>query len=969
MNKKIVFIALISLFAIHLQAWGQRAYLSANEEAELKNYIQTFKAKESEFRVTPQMLSYDINTASKKVTITLNDIFAAQEFSPDMVEKIYKRVKKIFPHPYDKYDTKVMTTGVAIEELIPNRLSDNADKSRLWGNIDYKGYPWVENLSRPNTISHGLQNRHISLWASHGRYYDLKGGIWKWQRPFLFGTTEDLYTQTIVIPYLMPMLENAGAVVFSPRERDWQTNEVIVDNDHSIASGSYRETNGNNPWMQSSVSGFALHSGTYKDNENPFTAGTTRMVTSTKKTKGISQATYCPTFPESGRYAVYVSYSTVSQSVPDAQYVVFHKGQSTYFRVNQRMGGGTWVYLGTFDFDKGSSGKNCVVLTNYSANGGVITTDAVRFGGGMGNIQRDGKTSGLPRALEGARYYGQWAGAPYDVYSSKGGKDDYADDINTRSYMTNWLAGGSCYVPTLQGKNVPIELSLAVHSDAGYSPDGQALVGSLSICTTNFNEGKLNSGVSRMASFDFAEALLSGVNRDMRATYGKWMRRDLYNRNYSETRCPEMPSAILETLSHQSFPDMLYGQDPNFRFQFARSIYKNVLKYVANQHGQSYVVQPLPPDNFRMEMTGKGKVKLSWNAVLDEQESTAKPTSYNIYIAIDNGGFDNGQTIKSSSCTVNLTPGRLYHFRITAINKGGESFPTEILSAYYLPNAEKTTLVVNGFHRLSSPAVINNASQQGFDLATDPGVTYGMTAGWSGKQQCFDRSKMGIEGKGGLGYSGNEMAGHFVAGNDFNYVVAHAEAIASARICNIVSCSSKAVENGYVKLGKYDCVDLILGLEKDDGHSLVKYKTFNSAMQERLRAYTKDHGNIIVSGSYIGSDMNHNVNEQYFLANVLKTRFGGTMLGNNTPTIYGLNKYFNIYRTLNAKHYAAYAPDIIHPTGKAYCVMQYGDGNSASVAYKGKDYGCFVMGFPFECITEAENRNYIMRGILNYLLK
>ena len=969
MNKKIVFIALVSLLAIHFQAWGQRAYLSANEEAELKGYFQDYKAKDSEFRVTPQMLSYNINTSARTVTIIVNDVFAAQEFSPDVVEKIYKRVKKIIPHPYDNYDTKVMTTGVAIEKLVPNRLSGNADKSRLWGNIDYKGYPWVQNLSRPNTITHGLQNRHISLWASHGRYYDIKGGVWKWQRPFLFGTTEDLFTQTIVIPYLMPMLENAGAVVFSPRERDWQTHEVIVDNDRTTSSGIYHETNGNNAWTSSGVAGFAFHPGTYKDNENPFTAGTSRMVSSTKKTKGLSQVTYQPDIPESGRYAVYVSYSTVSQSVSDAQYVVFHKGQSTYFRVNQRMGGGTWVYLGTFDFDKGSNGRNCVVLTNYSANGGIVTTDAVRFGGGMGNIQRGGKTSGLPRSLEGARYYGQWAGAPYDVYSSKNGKDDYADDINTRSYMTNWLAGGSCYAPTIAGKNVPIELSLAVHSDAGYAPDGNSLVGTLSICTTNFNDGRLNTGVSRMASFDLAEQLLSGVYHDMGNIYGKWARRDLYNRNYSETRCPEMPSAILETLSHQNFPDMRYGQDPNFKFNLARSIYKNMLKYIANQHGQSYVVQPLTPDNFRMEMSGKGKVKLSWNGISDEWEPTAKPTSYNIYIAIDNGGFDNGQTVKSTSCTVNLTPGRLYHFRITAVNKGGESFPTEVLSAYYHPNASKTVMVVNGFHRLSSPAVINTAAQQGFDLAADPGVTYGMAAGWSGKQQCFDRSKMGIEGKGGLGYSGNEMAGHFVAGNDFNYVVAHAEAIAAANMCNIVSCSSKAVENGHVKLGKYDCIDLILGLEKDDGHSLVKYKTFTPAMQEKLRTYTKDHGNLIVSGSYIGSDMNHQVSEQYFLANVLKVRYGGNMLGNTTPRMFGLNTHFNIYRTLNDKHYAAHAPDILHPTGKAFCAMQYADGSSAGVAYKDRDYGCFVMGFPWECITDRDARNAIMHGILNFLLK
>lgn len=34
--------------------------------------------------------------------------------------------------------------------------------------------------------------------------------------------------------------------------------------------------------------------------------------------------------------------------------------------------------------------------------------------------------------------------------------------------MTNWLAGGSCFAPNEAGLNVPLELSLAVHSDAGF---------------------------------------------------------------------------------------------------------------------------------------------------------------------------------------------------------------------------------------------------------------------------------------------------------------------------------------------------------------------------------------------------------------------------------------------------------------------------------------------------------------------
>ena len=83
---------------------------------------------------------------------------------------------------------------------------DTEMASSTWGDIEYKGHPWVENISIPYKTSKGLHNKHITLWASHGRYYDVKKGGWKWQRPKMFCTTEDLFTQTIVIPYLIPML-------------------------------------------------------------------------------------------------------------------------------------------------------------------------------------------------------------------------------------------------------------------------------------------------------------------------------------------------------------------------------------------------------------------------------------------------------------------------------------------------------------------------------------------------------------------------------------------------------------------------------------------------------------------------------------------------------------------------------------------------------------------------------------------
>ena len=62
-------------------------------------------------------------------------------------------------------------------------------------------------------------------------------------------------------------------------------------------------------------------------------------------------------------------------------------------------------------------------------------------------------------------------------------------------------------------------------------------------------------------------------------------------------------------------------------------------------------------------------------------EPTAIPTSYNVYTSIGNSGFDNGVNVRDSYYDIELEPGMVYNFKITACNRGGESFPTEILSA------------------------------------------------------------------------------------------------------------------------------------------------------------------------------------------------------------------------------------------------------------------------------------------------
>jgi len=825
-------------------------------------------------------------------------------------------------------------------------VSGNARKTNDWNEIEYEGKPWVKNISKPYKIKKGLDNHHVTIWASHGMYYKTAEDQWKWQRPLLFNTREDMFTETIVLPYLIPMLENAGAVVFTPRERDIQTREYIIDNDNNFSNvdgyvGTYREhSNGKQNWRNTPKAGFAAHSGTYYNTENPFIAGTARQTETTKSKDDQSMVFYQPNFAKEGRYAVYVSYQTVEKSTDAAKYVVIHKGQETEINVNQRMGGGTWVYIGTFEFDKGCNSYNCVIATNYSKSKGVVTTDAVRFGGGMGNIERGGMVSGMPRILEGARYYAQWAGMPDKIYNGYGGQDDYKDDINTRSLMSNYMAGGSVFSPSKEGLGVPLELSLAVHSDAGTSSTND-IFGTLTICTTDFNNGKFSSGTSRSMSKDFATMVFDNMYSDMRGTFGRWINRAVWDKNYSETRLPDYPSAIAEILSHENFADMKIGQDPEGKFAIARSLYKSILKFVTSRHGEDYVISPLCPDDFSATIRKKNKVRLSWQPVKDSSEPSADPDGYIVYTAAGTSDFDNGTYVRKPRYDIKVEPGVLYNFKVTAVNKGGESFPTQVLSVCYRPEATRTIMVVDGFSRLASPQV---NEYQGFDFNTDAGVVYGQTIGW-----------------------GDELTGKVITGNTFDYVRSHADAIQSLGKYNIVSCSKNALTKGNVVLDGVDMIDLLCGLERHDGYTHRYYKTFTSDMQTMLSRYLNGGGSLLVSGAYIGSDMLSS-SEREFMSSKLHLSCDSVIRSDYDDSVEGMGVNASIYRSLNDTHYAAGNTDILDPVAPAFCAMRYDRGQSACVAYKGDRYSCLSLGFPFECVKSPQDRNAMMKAITGFLL-
>ena len=940
--KKHLITALLLLSTLAPKAQG----LDGNVQERLQQFFAAYAHPKAKIG-TCKLDSFRLDHERRKLDIYPSKTFGYQPFTPESVNDIYGQLKRLLPGPVNYYNMTIHTDGRTISELIPNHLQKKVDKTRIWKR-EHKGDAWVRNISRPYEVEEGLEGRHIALWQSHGKYYKHAKGTWEWQRPRLFTTNEDMFTQSFVVPFLMPMLENAGAVVFTPRERDWQRHEVIVDND---GAGTYQEVKSRKgKWKTASQQGFAIKRRIYTDGQNPFDEGTARFAKTEKKAeKAFAQ--WIPSIPETGRYAVYVSYRSLPESVSDAKYIVFHKGGTTEFLVNQQMGGGTWVYLGTFEFDKGTNDYGMVVLSNQSKQKGVVCADAVRFGGGMGNIAREGQTSGLPRYLEGTRYNAQWSGMPIEVYNRTEGKNDYNDDINTRSRMTNYVSGGSVYNPSEKGLGVPLEMTLGFHSDAGFSKEDE-WIGTLGIYTTDFNEQRLNSGVSRYTSRDLTDMVLTGIQEDVSAKYGiLWARRAMWNRNYSETRLPAVPSMILELLSHQNFADMKLGHEPDFKFTVARSIYKSILKYTATMHGTDYTVQPLPVTRFAIEESGKKSFRLHWQGMTDPQEPSARPQGYIVYTRLGYGGWDNGTYVKGNSYTFEAEEGLVYSFKVTAVNKGGESFPSEILSAYHAKKSRGTVLIVNAFDRTSGPATIETPTHQGFDMARDPGIPYLYSASHCGAQLSFDRRGIGRETPDGLGYSGSELEGKLMAGNTFDYPFLHGKAIQAAGGYSFVSCSDEAIEQSLVRMEDYPVVDIIFGAEKS---------TISTSLQGRIADYTKQGGNLMVSGSYLGSILPASVAQ-----GVLKFAHGGAMWGVTSGQVYGAGTTLTFPTQPNEKTYAVPSPDCILPSGNAYSAFVYTPGNyGAGIAYKGSDYRTFVLGFPFESIEGTEQRARVMKAAL-----
>lgn len=999
----LVFFVLISSYAANSQNL-QRLNKSANNK--LKSWVSPLKEWKHLGKL--KMDSIRIIKERNSISLYFSQSLSYYPIREDNYSLFVQSIKSKLGRKFTKYNIDVFTNGYSLAQLIPNyyRKVIPVDSSRI--SVIKEKRPVLVQKMNTAYPDKGLSGNSIALWHSHGYYFEMNLDRWEWQRARLFGTVEDISVMGYVLPYLTKMLENSGANVFLPRERDVQTHEVIVDNDRSTANSEVVLHLNN---VQKINDGFLL-TDTLFPGVNPFRKGTSLRIIN-------DSAVFIPEIPADGEYAVYISYPGRADNSRSAKYTISHTGGTTEFLVNQTIGGETWIYLGTFLFHAGKNRTTGSVMVCGGVNGNeYIALDAVRFGGGMGNVARrpsrdiiknqlsvnenspaktssdslditrfGWKLSGKPRYLEGSRYYLQYAGMPDTmVYSPNTYKNDYNDDYQSRGTWVNYLMGapaGQVDSGKSAGLGLPIDLSLGFHTDAGVTPN-DSIIGTLAIYSTGADSGKFPDGSSRMASRDLSDIIQTQIVQDIRVLFNpQWTRRGIWDRPYSEARKPNAPGMLLELLSHQNLADQMYGMDPRFRFAVSRAIYKGILKYLSYAEKRPYVIQPLSVTNFAISPVSGKTIRLTWEPRIDSLEQTSGPDRYRIYKRIGENGFDNGIVVEKPSAEIELESyDTIYSFKVTAINEGGESFDSEILSAGIKTGEAKNVLIVNGFDRISGPVWFDKENMAGVAWWNDRGVADHTDISFVGDQYDFDRKSPWLDDDSpGWGASYADQEGKIVPGNTFDYSYLHGKSIMAAGQ-SFYSVSDEYFTSGDFNTSTYKMVDLIYGEEKStpffNDTSAIDFKIYTPVLINKLKELTQSGINILLSGAYVGSDLlpAGDSTALKFASDVLhfKPRTGHAVKNGEVYATDYAKPVFTGILSFNTGYseniYSVEAPDAIEPTGKgAICAFRYSENNtSAGVAYKG-NYKTVILGFPFETIINEKERNLLMEQIMNFFEK
>ena len=183
-------------------------------------------------------------------------------------------------------------------------------------------------------------------------------------------------------------------------------------------------------------------------------------------------------------------------------------------------------------------------------------------------------------------------------------------------------------------------------------------------------------------------------------------------------------------------------------------------------------------------------------------------------------------------------------------------------------------------------------------------------------------------------------------------------------------------------MNQYKIVDLILGKQKQtfigNAKKAPEFKTFPLALQQAIKTYCNNGGNLLLSGAFIGSDAvegkTSTKQDKLFMEDVLKYKFRtrkasieGRVRIVDSPYIVFKNSEITFYDKPNTVSYYVESPDAIEPNdSKCSTICRYAENNmSAGIAYSGK-YKICAFGFPIETIQSEKERIKLLDNVLTF---
>lgn len=806
----------------------------------------------------------------EKLIIHLSPLSQRLFFREPQIRAIDSTALSYFAKRYKNLkEVDIRIRGNKLSYLVPNayRNAIPIDSTRL------QKMPWpedrrvVKKASNLDTLTtKGLKGRNLAMWHSHGWYYEQDDDRWKFQRARLFQTVEDLFPTRYVLNYLVPMLENAGAQVWLPRERGLHITEIIIDDqDFYSYSGTVAPEVLNE--------GFALGDTLIYGNTNPFELGTSLKIDPT--VQGHVEVHFNTIMPEAGTHPLYIAFPKLENPSTAVELTISTDNYVKKYLIDQSRAFRTWVHIDNIYLSANQAVS--ITLTTDSTDTSVWGWDAIRIGGGIGKVVRGGRTSGRPMYVEGSRYWLQYAGFPDSlVYDFREEDRDYTDDYVSRGEWVNFLMGGptgSNENRNVPGLNVPIDLSLAFHTDAG--TDTAGTIGTLLIYSTNgadTEEDTLYDGSHRITNRDLSDITQTEIVKRTRANWmDKWQRRGLWDRRYSEAFRPNVPAMLLELMSHHNEIDMRLGLDPNYRFEASRAIYIGMLKYLASRHGFEAVVQPLPVEDLSLiQGNYRDSLTLSWKPVLDSLEETANPTSF-VIEASENEMGNYVTIVQTKTETVSIAKSALKPFnsiRVRAINEGGSSMPSKVLGFSIADKQKEKVLLVDLFTRIEGPKRTYAGGRVLFD---DEGMTEGVDPGLIGRVKSTLIADTWIGNSGhtndapGFGATASTWETMPIAGNTGFHTVQWAKDVQKLNIE-----ADAITRNAFVKLSlsalqKYDRIIFIGGAQRTSTHPIrkdqIRFKLFTEDLVLQLEQLKKANIPFLMNAAYLGQSIKENQND------------------------------------------------------------------------------------------------------------